>query len=176
MPECLGIRVRFCLPMVVLGGISKALLLPFDNGTGAWTSLCLSTAEEFIRFMSAPIVPATARRLRMVPPDLTSLPPAVRLSAPLPTTTHSICSSISIPSARPRSSASAVSMMINHEITQTSRSVERDSFGLPWSNVIIRNVCVFASRSYRDLQFEQAAPKDPSLSPPSTKQPPSMPS
>ena len=52
-------------------------------------------------------------------------------------------------------------MMINHEITQTSRSVERDSFGLPWSNVIIRNVCVFASRSYRDLQFEQAAPKDP---------------
>jgi hypothetical protein len=52
-------------------------------------------------------------------------------------------------------------MMINHEITQTSQSVERDSFGLPWSNVIIRNVCVFASRSYRDLQIEQAAPKDP---------------
>jgi len=79
-------------------------------GSGPGPHFVSAPAEEFIRFMSAPIVPATAGHLRTVPPDLTSLPPAICLSSPLPTTTHSICSSISIPSACPRSSASAVSV------------------------------------------------------------------
>ena len=77
-------------------------------GSGPGPHFVSAPAEEFVRFMNAPN--ATAGHLQTVPPDLTSLPPAIRLSSPLPTTTHSICSSISIPSACPRSSASAVSV------------------------------------------------------------------